>query len=331
MIKGYKVKKFFKLFICHAGFSFIGIYSLNSFASDNNLKIIIPAEKNGGIDYIARKLGEFLNDEKIIKQIQYENIPGSGASKGIEEFLKMNTNENSFLIASLGAHVNDLQGNLSQDKELLKKLTPLAIISEDYPIIAVSNSSSLKNEEELMQEFQKNKDKFKVYGGSKVKGIDHINFLLTAKKYDLNSSQVQYVESNGGGKAFDKFIQDKNGILSTSFSENIKNIVDQKIKILAICSDNRLKECPNAPTFKELGIPNCLMNYRIIYINSKSPPEKIKFYNNIINKLFTNLNWLYFSKDNHIINIKVKSNNIPKFIEQKREDIQKIIVSLNEK
>lgn len=331
MIKIFKVKNFYKLFICYIGYSVLGVYSLNSFAIENNLKIIIPAEKNGGIDYIARKIGEFLNDEKIIKKIQYENISGTGASKGIEEFLKMNANENGFLIASLGAHVNDLQGNLSQDKDLLKKLTPLAIVSEDYPIIAVSRNSSLKSEEELMQEFKKNKDKFKVYGGSKEKGIDHINFLLTAKKYDLKSSEIQYVGSSGGGEAFDKFLQDENGILSTSFSENIKNIVDKKIKILAICSDKRLKECPNAPTFKELGISNCLMNYRIIYINSKSSPEKIKFYNNIINKLFTNLNWLYFSKDNHIINVNVKSKDIQNFIEQKREDIQKIIFSLNEK
>ncbi|KAB8037694.1 hypothetical protein GCL60_11000 [Silvanigrella paludirubra] len=331
MIKKFKIKNFYKLFICYIGYPVFGVYSLNSFAIENNLKIIIPAEKNGGNDYIARKIGEFLNDEKIIKKIQYENISGIGASKGIEEFLKMNANENGFLIASLGAHVNDLQGNLSQDKDLLKKLTPLAIISEDYPIIAVNRSSSFKNEEELMQEFKKNKDKFKVYGGSKEKGIDHINFLLTAKKYDLKSSEVQYVESNGGGKAFDKFLQDENGILSTSFSENIKNIVDKKIKILAICSDKRLKECPNAPTFKELGISNCLMNYRIIYINSKSSPEKIKFYNNIIDKLFTNLNWLYFSKDNHIININVKSKDIQNFIEQKRDNIQKIIFSLNEK
>mgnify|MGYP000208029175 CR=1 FL=1 len=150
MIKKFKVKNFYKLFICYIGYPILGVYSLNSFAIENNLKIIIPAEKNGGIDYIARKIGEFLNDEKIIKKIQYENISGIGASKGIEEFLKMNTNENSFLIASLGAHVNDLQGNLSQDKDLLKKLTPLAIISEDYPIIAVSRNSSLKNEEELM-------------------------------------------------------------------------------------------------------------------------------------------------------------------------------------
>lgn len=328
--------KFFTKTILLSKSIFICLFSMFScllYAAEDKLKIIIPAEKNGGLDYIARRFGDFLNDEKIVKKIQYENIAGSGAgaAKGIEEFLKINTNENAFIVASLGMYVNEEQGNLSQKKGLIKKLKPLAIISEDYPIIAVNKEGNFKDINELMNEYKEDSKKFNIYGGSLIKGLDHINFLVAAKKYNVPLSKVKYIESSGGGQAFERFIADQNGILSTSFSENIKNIVDQKIKVLAICSTERLKTCPNAPTFKELGINDCLSNFRIVYANSDSSPNKIQFYNKIIHKLFSNPNWVEYSRDNHIMNLGIKYKEIPNFIDLKRTDIQKTIKELNEK
>jgi putative tricarboxylic transport membrane protein len=292
---------------------------------ESNIKIVIPTKEGGGQDYHGRLLGEFLNDEKIVGNVNIENIPGAGGGTGVEEFLKIDPKENALLIASTAILVADTDGSLSKDKNILSKLIPIAVFTEDYAIIAVNYSSSYKNLGGLLKDIKKDPMKFKIFGGSKDRGLDHLNFLVAAKMFKINPKNIQYVSSSGGGEGFQKFLNYSNSILSTSFSENIKNIDDKKIKVLAVCANSKLETLPDVPTFKELGIPDCLINYRIIYANKNSSSNKLKFYKDIFDKIYSNKNWNEFSKDNHIVNIDMKHKDMNVFIAEKRVHIKNLI------
>ena len=321
----YSVRKNRDVFYFLFSFLFITPVFSNTVETKNNLKIVVPTKEGGGQDYDARLLGEFLNDEKIIENVKIENIPGAGGGIGVEEFLKIDPKENAILVASVAVLVADTDGSLSKEKNIMSNLVPIAIISEDYAMIAVKVSSAYKNLESLLNSIKSNPSKFRIFGGSKDKGLDHLNFLVAAKKYKIDPKNIQYVSSSGGGEGFQKFLNYPNAVLSTSFSENIKNLDDKKIKVLAVCAKSKLKALPNIPTFNELGISDCLINYRIVYANKNASSDKIKFYQDIFKKIYANQNWKEFSNDNHIISVDMNNREINYFVAETREHIKSMI------
>ena len=300
-----------------------------AFALEKPINITIPAKENGGIDYIGRNFGEFIKSEKIVENVFYYNIPGAAGGRGIQNFLNQNLNENSIIFLSMDMHIADIEGVLSTKNNELKKMIPIAIIAADSSAISVPYFSPYNSINDLLQDYKNFSYEYPSFGGSKKGGIAYLNFILILNKYNFDYRKLRYSASSGGGEAFSKFLKFKNGILLTSISENYRHVKDKKIKVLAVCSDYRLKFLPNVPTFKEIGINNCIKNYRMIYVNKNSSPNKIKMYKNIVNDVYKNKKWEKNCDIKNINCIFINSKNINNTIEIERKKVIDILKKNN--
>ncbi|HOG53775.1 MAG TPA: tripartite tricarboxylate transporter substrate-binding protein, partial [Bacillota bacterium] len=74
------------------------------------------------------------------------------------------------------------------------------------------------------------------------------------------------------------------------------------LKIAAVCAPERLKQFPDVPTFKELGLPGLEdeIMWRGYAVKKGTPPEAIAWLQDLVDKVYADPEWVKFFYDQAI-------------------------------
>jgi putative tricarboxylic transport membrane protein len=234
-------------------------------AQVEGLEIVAPASPGGGWDQTARAMQAALEKEGLASGVQVQNISGAGGTIGLAQFVTSKAGQGDALLVSGLIMVG---GILTNDSPVtLEQVTPLARLTGEYEMIAVTMDSPIKSMADLVAKLKADPGSVS-WGGGSAGGTDHILVGLIAQAVGVDPTKVNYIAHSGGGEAMGSILGGHVTAGVNGVAELMPQIEAGKLRPLAISSEERVPGM-EVPTLKEQGVDVALTNWRGVM----APPE----------------------------------------------------------
>jgi putative tricarboxylic transport membrane protein len=229
------------------------------------MKILVGTAPGGGFDQTARTAAKAMEDAKLARNVEVQNLPGAGNTIALQRLVNEKGNGKVMQQMGLGL-VGGVYTNKS--KATLDQTTPVARLTEEPEIVVVNKNSPYQSFDQLLSAWKADPGKLTVGGGSSPGGPDHLAPMLIAKAAGIDPKQVNFVSYDGGGELLAAVLggQVKFGV--TGVGETKDQIEAGAIRPLAVTSTEPV-EGLDVKTLKEQGIDLEFTNWR----GWVAPPE----------------------------------------------------------
>lgn len=220
------------------------------------LRLVVPFAPGGVNDIIGRRWAQELS--RVLGQnVLVENRSGASGAIGAMEVVRAKPDGYTLLIANTTTHVLNPLGNKNLGYDPLKDFTALGIITLVPTGVAVHPSLPVKNLKGLIAFAKKNPGKLS-FGSAGTGSITHLTGELFKK---LNGGlQIVHVPYKGAGPGLTDLVAGHIPMYTPTISPApLQYHKSGRIRMLAICSEERLKAVPDVPTAPEAGMPELVV------------------------------------------------------------------------
>jgi len=209
------------------------------------VRFIVPLAAGGGLDFIARLVGEYIS-RGLGQQVFVENRTGAGGTIGIDLAIKSPPDGYSLLLTNdnvaAAPHVMKL------NVDYLKDLIPVSLLGRQPQVWAVHPSFDVKSMAELVAEVKKAGTMGCATSG--VGSNQHVLMEWFAKVADIKLEHVPY---RGAGQAINDLLAGHVKVACLGPTATLPHAQAQKIRLLAQSGDTRSPSMPEVPTLQEAG------------------------------------------------------------------------------
>ena len=235
---------------------FVALFALtgSALAADGDypsrpVRIIVPAAAGGGVDLLARFIGQKLGD-KLGQQFIVENKPGAAGVIGTRTAVT-SAPDGYTLVMAPSALAITAAINKKLPYDLTHDLTPIMSVASTPYALIVTASLPVHSVKELIAYAKANPDKLN-FGSAGVGSASH----LGAELFDnMAGIKMTHVPNKGMGPAMLDLI---GGQVSVLFAGLPASLADDKaghVRILAVAGAKRSKLLPDMPTVAEAALP----------------------------------------------------------------------------
>ena len=265
-----------------AGAAFVAALALNAPAFAQSAiekpECVAPAKPGGGFDLTCRVAQTGLAGQ-FSQPIQVTFMPGGIGAVAINTFNTTRKDDaNAFIAFSSGSLLNMATGKYGQFAENDVKF--LATAGADFGAVVVPVDSPYKSLDDLMNALEKDVGSIAIGAGGGVGSQDWMKGALLVKSKGLDPKQMRYVAFDGGGEAIAALLGGSIQAYMGDVGEMVPYVGGDKLRILAVMSDERLPEPFNEiPTAKELGYEGAQWTIlRGFYMAPDAPQEAYDAY-----------------------------------------------------
>jgi len=235
------------------------------------ITLVIPFAEGGTTDKLAKHLITDL--EQILNTtIEIVNMRGEGGSIGLSYIKNSEANGLWIGIASTSSLISNATLNNNLNYHPIDDFTHIANIAIIPHVLVANKNLNITNFSEFTQ-LVKNNNKY-IYASS---GTGSTGHLLFAKLNSLIGGNLEHKAYTGSAGAL-KSLSIKDSNTSFMFDQVISAksyINDDKVKLIAVSSNNRLDFFPNTPTFSELGFEELNRMSTYMIVAPKNLPKEI--------------------------------------------------------
>lgn len=264
-------------------------------APTKQVSIVAVAGAGGGLDMVARTMAKIFDQKKIVTQpVMVENKPGGGQVTGTVGFATQDAkNDHKTMIASTPFILNYIKkdGNSPIGPE---DIYPLALLQEDYGVIAVRADSKYKTLKELFDAVKANPASVQFCGGGAPGTWDHLNSVLLARKAGVDIKGLKYNTYDGGGEALTALLGGNADALTSDVSSIKQYVQAGRVRVLGVSSTARLADddvMKNTPTYKEQGFDVVTSNWRGIFLGKDVSEGAKKYWSEKIAEMVKTQEW----------------------------------------
>jgi tripartite-type tricarboxylate transporter receptor subunit TctC len=247
---------------------------------NKTIKIIAPVQPGGGVDLVARQVGERLS--KVLGQpVVIENQSGGGGVVGSQATARAAPDGYTLMVGYVGTHgTNPAVRKLPYDA--VKDFTPVAMVGGTPNILVVPPSLPVKTLPEFIAYAKANKDKLS-YGSSGPGTLTHLAMEQLKVATDIDLAHAAY---RGIGPAITDILGGQTQALFPGLAAALPHIKAGKMRPLAVTGLKRHPLVPDVPTFEELGFKGFdgVQWYGIVG-PANLPPAIVTTLNSEINKM----------------------------------------------
>jgi len=244
------------------------------------IKIIAPVQPGGGVDLVARQVGERLS-KALGQPVVIENQSGGGGVVGSQATARAAPDGYTLMVGYVGTHgTNPAVRKLPYDA--VKDFTPVAMVGGTPNILVVTPSLPVKTLPEFIAYAKANKDKLS-YGSSGPGTLTHLAMEQLKVEADIDLAHAAY---RGIGPAITDILGGQTQALFPGLAAALPHIKAGKMRPLAITGLKRNPLVPDVPTFEELGFKGFdgVQWYGIVG-PANMPPAIVATLNSEINKM----------------------------------------------
>lgn len=264
-------------------------------APQKQVTLVAVAGAGGGLDMVARTMAKIFDQKKIITQpIMVENKPGGGQVTGTVSFATQEAkNDHKLMIASTPFILNHIKkdGNSPIGPD---QIYPLALLQEDYGVIAVRADSKYNTLKELFDAAKANPASVQFVGGGAPGTWDHLNSVLLARKAGVDIKAMKYNTYDGGGEALTALLGGHGDVLTSDVSSIKQYVQAGRVRVLGVSSAARIADdevMKNTPTYKEQGFDVVTTNWRGIFLGKEVPEAAKKYWSEKVGELTKTQEW----------------------------------------
>ena len=215
------------------------------------LKYVVPFAPGGPTDTFSRALTSRLA-EQLGQPVIVENIPGAGASIGMDRVAKSAPDGYTIGLATTGTHaINPALYGPRLTYNALKDFSPLTIAVGYINILVVNPNVPVKSVGELVAYAKANPGKVN-FGSAGNGSSNHLSGELLKS---LTGAPMQHIPYKGSGPALTDVMGGQLTFMFDSPSTVLPQIRGGKVRALAVTTAKRSAYAPEIPTMDESGLP----------------------------------------------------------------------------
>ncbi|HSS69423.1 MAG TPA: tripartite tricarboxylate transporter substrate binding protein [Casimicrobiaceae bacterium] len=244
------------------------------------IKIIAPVQPGGGVDLVARTVGDRLGSV-LGQPIVVENQSGGGGIVGSMAVARAAPDGYTLMVGYVGTHgTNPAVRKLPYDA--IKDFTPVAMVGGTPNVLVVPPTLPVATLGEFVRYVKANPGKFS-YGSSGPGTLTHLAMEQFKLAADLDIVHVPY---RGIGPAFTDILGGQTQAMLPGLAAALPHIKAGKVRALAVTGRKRHPLLPEVPTFEESGYAGFdgVQWYGIVG-PANLPPAIVKRLNEEINRL----------------------------------------------
>jgi tripartite-type tricarboxylate transporter receptor subunit TctC len=231
------------------------------------VRVIVPLAPGGGIDFIARTVGEYVS-RQIGQQVVVENRTGAGGTLGMDAAMKSPPDGYTVLVtndnAASAPHILGLPYDYTQE------LVPVINLAWQPQVLAVHPSLGVNSVAELIAHVKANPGLG--YASSGVGTNQHILGEWFKRESGLKLDHVPY---RGAGQAINDLIAGHVKIALLGPTALVPHYKADKLRLLAQSSVKRAKVLPEIPTLEEAGFKGLVLEAWYAAFAPKGTPPAI--------------------------------------------------------
>lgn len=247
---------------------------------NKTIKIIAPVQPGGGVDLVARQVGERLS-KALGQTVVVENQSGGGGIIASQATARAAPDGYTLMVGYVGTHgTNPAVRKLPYDA--VKDFTPIAMVGGTPNVLVVPPSLPVKTLQEFVAYAKANKGKLS-YGSAGPGTLTHLAMEQFKVANDLDLTHAAY---RGIAPAITDVLGGQTQASFPGLAAALPHIKAGKLRPLAVTGMKRHPLLPEVPTFEELGFKGFdgVQWYGIVG-PANLPPAIVTTLNTEINKM----------------------------------------------
>ncbi|VTU34745.1 Argininosuccinate lyase [Variovorax sp. RA8] len=213
------------------------------------VELQVPFATGGTTDIVARVISEPLG-KAFGQSVIVINKAGGGGIVGANETAKASPDGYKLGIATVSSTAANPAINPKTPYDPINDFTYITNIAATPNIIAVHPSFPARTYKEFLAVLKANPGKYS-YASSGAGGIGH---LLMESYKSQTQTFVTHIPYRGAGPALTDTVGGQVPMIFDNFPSTYQHIKTGRLIPIVVAAPNRLKELPDVPTFKEVGL-----------------------------------------------------------------------------
>ena len=236
-----------------AALSVAGVFAvLNAFAQNypnRPIKLIAPYPAGGGVDSVARLLGEKLS-ARLNQAIVIDNKPGAAGTIGADALAKSSADGYTLMLGSITDYAIAPNVHKSLGFDMRKDFAPIAELGYGTVVLVVNADFAARNVKELIA-MAKAKPGDLSFASSGLGGLQHLNGEMFKQMAGVDLVHIPY---KGSTQLLPDLLAGRVPMAFDSLPPHLPHIKSGKVRALAVASAARSSAIPDVPTMAEAGI-----------------------------------------------------------------------------
>lgn len=237
-----------------AALSVAGVFAVpNAFAQNypnRPIKLIAPYPAGGGVDSVARLLGEKLS-ARLNQAIVIDNKPGAAGTIGADALAKSSADGYTLMLGSITDYAIAPNVHKSLGFDMRKDFAPIAELGYGTVVLVVNADFAARNVKELIA-MAKAKPGDLSFASSGLGGLQHLNGEMFKQMAGVDLVHIPY---KGSTQLLPDLLAGRVPMAFDSLPPHLPHIKSGKVRALAVASATRSSAIPDVPTMAEAGIP----------------------------------------------------------------------------
>ena len=250
---------------------------------DRPIRLIVPVAPGGGTDFIARLLGQKLN-EAWAEPVIVDNRPGAAGNLGVEIAAKAAADGYTLVIPITSFPINpSLYAKLPFDT--VRDFAPITLIAS-APLLLVVNPRLQANSVKELIALAKTKPGALNFANSGSGTTAHLAGEMFKRMAGIDIVSVPY---KGGGPAVIDLIAGNVQMYFSTIPAALAQVKAGRLRALAVTGGKRMSQISDIPTVSESGLPSFeVIAWFGMFAPAKTPQPVVKKLNGELVRILNN-------------------------------------------